>query len=416
VVDVAAGRTLPDQTVLITGSRITAVGPSSDVRAPRGARTIPGNGKYLIPGLWDLHVHLWQVGEPVLPVLVAYGITGVRDMGGDFQALAGWRRRIAADSLVGPDLVLSGPRLDGPPAKAAIDRLLLTTPAAATAAVDSLATLGVDFLKIYEGLPSDAFFAVAREARAKKLPFAGHVPRAVGALTASDSGQASIEHIGFIPADCLAMFDPGAIAAKVPVPPLCRGEGLDTVFRHFARNGTWLDPTVVSFAGFVRAMDQNGASDSGMRFVSPDLVRGWTEQLAGFPKWPVATWKALLGHVELLVGIMRRSEVPILTGTDLGNPDVFPGSSLHEELGLLVQSGYSPAEVLRAATMGAARYLGRADSLGTIAVGKRADLVLLDADPLAAIGNTRAIAGVALRGRWFTRATLDAILAAGTRR
>ena len=113
---------------------------------------------------------------------------------------------------------------------------------------------------------------------------------------------------------------------------------------------------------------------------------------------------------------MQRSGVPILTGTDLGNPDVFPGSSLHEELALLVQSGYSPAQVLRAATAGAARYLGRADFLGVIAIGKRADLVLLDRDPLADIGNTRTIAGVALRGHWFTRATLDAILAAGTRR
>jgi imidazolonepropionase-like amidohydrolase len=392
------------------------VGPASEVRPSRGAQIISGNGKYLIPGLWDLHVHVWQIGEAVLPVLVAYGITGARDMGGDFSALSGWRRRIAADSVVGPDLLLSGPRLDGPPATAKVDRLVLTTPAAATAAVDSLAALGVDFLKVYEGLPSDAFFAMAREAKAKGLRFAGHIPRSVGAVVASDSGQSSIEHIGFIPPSCFAMFDPGAIAAKVPVPPICRGEGLDTVFRHLAKNGTWLDPTLVSYQGFVRAADGSGASDSAMRFVSADVQRWWAEQVAGLPKWPVSSWQAVLAHAELLVGMMRRSGASILAGTDLGNPDVFPGSSLHEELALLVHSGYSPAEALRAATSGPAKYLGRSDSLGTVSATKRADLVLLDADPLVDITNTRRIDGVMLRGRWLTRAALDTILAAGTRR
>jgi imidazolonepropionase-like amidohydrolase len=403
VIDVEARTELPDQMVLIDSGRIVSVRPASQVDPPPGATVIDGTGKYLIPGLWDMHVHLSQVGKGSLPVLLANGITGVRDMGGDFAVLSSWRRSIEADSLLGPRMVLPGPKLDGPPNNAAVDRLLLVTPDAGTRAVDSLAALGVDFIKVYEGLPREVFFAVARQARAKRLDLAGHVPRTVTPLEASDSGMKSIEHIGFIPPACLAMFDPGAIAAKVPIPPVCRGDGLDTVFVHFARNGTWLDPTVVSFLGFVRAADTSAEVQARMTKVSPDLLAWWRNQQSGLPKWPLATWQALVDHVIKLTGMMRQAQVPILAGSDLGNPYVLPGESLHEELGLLVRAGYTPIEALRTATVGAASYLGISDSVGTITPGKVADLVLLRANPLADIANTRTIERVIVRGKLLPR-------------
>ena len=416
VVDVAEGRSRPDLSVVITGGRITAVGRGSEVRVPRGAALVDGAGKYLIPGLWDMHVHLSQMGEAALGVLAANGITGVRDMGGDFREIAAWRRRIREGSLVGPRIVAAGPRLDGVPAKPVVDRWVIASTAEAIRAVDSLAAMKVDFIKVYEGVPRDAFFALARAARAKGLVFAGHVPAGVSAAEASDSGQKSIEHIGFLPRTCLVMFDPQAIAAHVPVPSICRGEGLDSLFRRLVHNGTWLVPTVVSFRGFVVAADSGAAPDSGLQYVPPSLRARWKEQLAGFPKWPLATWRSLYQQVETLTAAMRRDGALILAGTDLGNPYVYPGRSLHDELASLVEAGYSPAAALRAATLDPARYLGLADSLGTIAVGHAADLILLDADPVAEIHNTRRIGGVILGGRLLRRGALDSLQLLGRNR
>jgi imidazolonepropionase-like amidohydrolase len=307
-------------------------------------------------------------------------------------------------------MILSGPRLDGPPNTAKVDRLILTTPEAATRAVDSVAALGVDFIKVYEGLPPAAFFAITREARAKGLAVGGHVPRALTAAQAADSGQKSIEHVGFVPSSCLAMFDPRAVAAKMPVPPICRGVGLDTLAGHLARAGAWLDPTLVSFLGFVRAADSTLRPGEAMKHVSPEVRNWWREQWSGFPPWPPATWQAVFDTTMSLTGILLRSNAPVLAGTDLGNPEVYPGASLHEELALLVRAGLTPAAALRAATSGAARYLGLADSIGTIGPGKAADLVVLSGNPLADIGNTRRIDAVVLRGRLLRRAVLDSVL------
>ena len=187
---------------------------------------------------------------------------------------------------------------------------------------------------------------------------------------------------------------------------------MDSVFRHLAQNGTWLDPTVVSFAGFVRVADSTSPAPPGIRYAPPGLREFWREQWAGFPKWPLTTWQSLLDHVVVLTRIMHESEVPILVGTDLGNPQVYPGVSIHEELGWLVKAGYTPAEALRAATDGAARFLGLADSLGTVAKGKAADLLLLGGNPLADIRNTERIEAVIARGRLIERAGLDSLLGA----
>jgi imidazolonepropionase-like amidohydrolase len=371
VVDVVAGTIRPDQTVVIAGFRIEAVGKVGDIPVPRGSRVVDGSGKYLIPGLWDMHVHLTG-DEPALRALVASGVTGARDMGGggDFRELAGWRRRIATGDLTGPRLALAGPKLVGPQSPSDSGPWVIRTPAQGIRAVDSLIALGVDFVKVHENIRRPAFFAIAREARARHMPFVGHVPAGLTPAEVSDSGQRSIEHVEFIPDRCLGLFVPqGSVAAG------CDGAALDSLIARLARNQTWLCPTIGSF-----------------RIFAP---RQWPAIFAGF---------------RGLVPLLRRHGIALLAGTDLGSAGIVPGASLQDELALLVEAGFQPAEVLRAATTNPARFLGLADSLGTVEPGMVADLVLLDGDPLADIHNTRRIAAVVRDGRLLERATLDSLL------
>jgi hypothetical protein len=355
VVDVpgggGAGQTIPDQNVIIRGRRIVSMGNASDTRVPRGAQVMEGRGKYLIPGLWDMHVHLDSAD---LPALVQLGITGARDMGGDLEQLLSWRRRIAAGEITGPRLVIAGPLLRGPRAFTDSGPWVIRSAAQGIRAVDSLAARHVDFIKVHEGLSRVAYFAIGREVHARHLSFVGHVPAALSPQTASDAGQRSIEHLEFLPDACL----PGR-----PSPP-CTQEDFDSLAAHLVKNGTWLDPTIGSF-----------------RIFAPQL----------FP--------AILAGFRDLVPLLRARQIGLLAGTDLGTTGIIPGVSLHDELALLVDAGFTPAEALRAATLNPAEFLGFTDSLGTIESGKIADLVLLDQDPLADIHNTRRIAAVIREGR-----------------
>ena len=198
VIDATGAPARVDMTVVVTGDRITAVGKSGKVVVSEGARVADGKGKYLIPGLWDMHVHtVMPGGRDVLPLYIANGITGVRDMASDWATLKKWRAEIASGTLIGPRIIASGPYLEG--GDQPIPHLLVKTPADAAPAVDSLIKLGVDFIKVHGQLTRESYFAIARAARARGIPFAGHVSRTVGAAAASDSGQASIEHILAIP-------------------------------------------------------------------------------------------------------------------------------------------------------------------------------------------------------------------------
>jgi len=357
VIDVAAGKGIPDRTVVIRGRRIVQVGHTGTTTVPTGAQVIDGAGKYLIPGLWDMHVHLDSTD---LPALVHVGVTGARDMGGDLEELLTWRRRIEAGELTGPRLVFAGPMLRGPRSLTDSGPWVIRTPAHGVLAVDSLVRRHVDFIKVHEGLPPNAYNAIAREARAKHIPFVGHVPAGVGPITASEAGQRSIEHLEFVPDHCLSMFA-GAASG-------CTPEQLDGILSHFAKNGTWLDPTIGSFRVFA--------------------PRQWPAIFAGFSD---------------LVPQIRANHIDLLAGTDLGTTGIEPGASLHDALSLLADAGFTPAEALRAATLNPARFLGLTDSLGTVAPGKLADLVLLERDPLADIHLTRSIAAVIQGGKVVPR-------------
>ena len=396
VIDATGGPPRPGMTVLVREHRIAALGPAGRVAVPGDARVVNGRGKFLIPGLWDMHVHLGDATETALPLFLAFGVTGVRDMGSEgYESLRRWGVEALSGARVGPRIVAAGPILDG--GTYPKNRVLVRDEAEARRAVDRQAIAGVDFIKVHEHLSRNAYFGVAAEARKLGIPFAGHVPAedlemVVTGVEAADAGQRCFEHLNFLP------------FTEDPPPP--------ALFAALRRNRTWVDPTLSVYWVMAHRDEPRVKDDPRARFVARPLERHWDEQRGGWSKGPGRDfYREFLRRKMAGVRALRDAGVPLLAGTDLGFPHVYPGSGLHDELGHLVAAGLTPMEAIRAATSDAARYLERAGEFGTVEPGKRADLVLLDANPLDDIGNTRRIRAVVQNGRLFDRAELDRILA-----
>ena len=415
-IDVDRGTARPDLTVLVDGSRIAAIGPAATTPTPSTVRIINARAKYLIPGLWDMHVHtVVPTGRQLLGLYVANGVTGVRDMGGDFATIRRWRSEIASGALVGPRIVAAGPYLEGH--SSPIAHIEVHTPEDARRAVDSLAALGVDFVKVHSALSRETFFAAARAARARHLALAGHLSRNVSIEEASDSSQRSLEHLlGFV--NVCTPAESVAVAAVDPLRRIvfntCTSRDQRSIYAHLARNGTWVTPTLATAWEFAMLPKHEVPGDSLSRFVS-DSLRAYLTQIfdppPALPPDGDVLGRRLFVKRRQLILALHDAGVPLLSGTDAPMRNVPPGFGLHEELAELTRSGLTPIAALRAATLEPARYFGATDSLGTIAVGKVADLVLLDADPRADIANARRIAAVLTRGRVYDRAALDRILA-----
>src|SRR5215475_9481026 len=371
-----------DQTIVIRGTHIVAAGASNATTTPNGARVIDGRGKFLIPGLWDMHVHTSvPAGRALLRLYVANGVTGARDMADDWDTLTTWRRAIAAGTLVGPRIVASGPYLEG--GDVPIAHILTRTPAEGRAGVDSLVKLGVDFVKVHGQLTPETYFAIARRAREKHIAFAGHVSRLVGSRAASDSGQRSIEHLLAIPAPCTPA-ESVALAPRYSVQGAlgrCSSENLDELYARFVRNGTWVTPTFTAQYEVAVWPTRAVPGDTLSHYI-PDVLRDFTAQIFpmpdSIPPGADSVGRAMFAKRLAQVAQMHRAGVGVLTGTDAPLRNSPPGFGLHEELGLLVRGGMSPFDVLRAATYEPARYFGMRDSVGTIEAGRVADLVLLD--------------------------------------
>jgi imidazolonepropionase-like amidohydrolase len=356
-----------NRTVIITGDRIARIVDASVSTVPKGARVIQARGKFLIPGLWDMHVHLTA---SALPALVAHGVTGVRDMGNILSDVDSWRAQIAGGTRVGPRIFRVGPTLNGQafgPAHVAI-----ASDAEARAAVRVLKHVGVDAIKIHRALSREAYFALSDEAKKLSIPFVGHIPQAVTAQEASDAGQASFEHTE-------TLFEGNA--------PLKR-EDAPALFARFVQNHNAFTPTLVNYRGSAEPAN-----------IDPELLQK-------YPDLPVGRKKIFSSFLEL-VGLMNQAGVTLLAGSDLGSKWISPGSSLHDELALLVEAGLTPMQALQAATHNPARFM-KVDA-GTVEAGKIADLLLLDANPIEDIRNTRRIHAVMLRGKLFERSALQSL-------
>ena len=361
VIDVAHDTLLRDRTIVIRGGRIERVDTSPRVSLPSSTQTLDGTGRFVIPGLWDMHVHLSD--SATAAQLLWWGITGARVMSGPLDQTLALRDELRRSPTHGPRLVVAGLALHGLESFASDTGLaLVRTATDAKRAVDSLARRRVDFIKVHEGLSPEAWFAIAQAASAHYLRLAGHVPNGLTPETLSDSGLTSIEHLEFLPDRCLVIFD-STTRARRSAPAGCRAADLQALLDHLHHNGVWLDPTISSFRVFA--------------------PHQFASILAGFAD---------------LAEQIRAAGLAVMAGTDLGSPGIIPGESLHDELALLVAAGYTPAQALRAATLNPAIYLGAADTLGHVGPGCVADLVLLEANPLEDIHNTRRIAAVIRSG------------------
>jgi imidazolonepropionase-like amidohydrolase len=429
--DVVAGRT-----VLIEGNRIARIGPAGRVRVPAGATRVDGAGKYLAPGLWDMHVHAWQQSL-FQDVLLANGITGIREMGTGMDGIYGarsgvwaWRDAVRGGRTPGPRIVAAGMIINGgsPESPAAPFFVGAPTPEAGRAWVDSLAGRGADFIKVYSGLSAETYAAVARRAKERGLPFAGHAPASVGVVAAANAGQRGIEHLfDFLIststvedsvrreiADALATGrgHPGGAAQGMENDLSDRLNETRGAAREAAliaalrRNRTWVTPTLVALVDPRGELPAAGV-DSARLMRVPARLHFLIVPRDTPTAEALARGRRRFARQLELVRALHRAGVPLLAGSDPPNTFVYPGASLHEELELLVRAGLRPAEALRAATLEPARYLEATDSLGTVAAGKLADLLLLDANPLADIRNTRRIAAVVANGTLLTRDELE---------
>jgi imidazolonepropionase-like amidohydrolase len=409
VVDAASG-IRENQTVLVHGDRITAIGSAAKIRVPRHSRVLAAPGRFLIPGLWDMHVHLSIARQSALPVLIANGITSVRDMGGAPDEINRWRDGIEGGRITGPRIFRAGPILNG---KAFNEfQIPVENASEARGAVRVLRKSGADFIKVHAAITRDAYFGVADECKKLAIPFAGHLPRAVSPEEASDAGQASLEHLG-------TLFD-GRLAAGVKPEELAQAmlrfgsRGAPELFRRFARNGTHFTPTLAIERAAIHLMaPQSSANDKYISRSAIAFTRRMQEKYKDmFTPTFVAQQERNLEASLPLVRLMHESGVRLLAGTDMGSSLLAPGYSLHEELAMLVETGVPPLEVLRAATQSAAQVAGAAD-LGIVAVGKVADLVLLDGNPVQNIRNTAKVRAVICRGKLLQRPALDTLLRQG---
>lgn len=430
VIDATGAHARPDATVVVLGGRITAIGKSGETPVPKAARVIDGSGKFLIPGLWDMHVHLDY--KDSLPLFIANGVTGVRVMWGDPQHHE-WRRQIESGTLLGPRMKIASPMIDGPkpywPGSVSV-----ANEAQARQAVAVSKKFGADFVKVYQFLPRDLYFDIADEARKEGIPFEGHLPVTVTAEEGSRAGQKSFEHlVGVLPEVSTrsgelfkaAQDDFAAIQSKgkfeaLHDSPLGR-ETLDTyspgkvasLSAVFKSNGTWQCPTLVLLHMFAYGNDPAFLSDPRLKYMPPRLKRSWDPaKLEGERTAQDFAYARMEFEKDLqVVGAMGKAGVGILAGTDSQNPYTFYGFSLHDELGFLVQAGLSPMQALQAATLNPALFFGMEKDLGTVEKGKIADLVLLDGNPLESIANTKKIDAVVYGGKLYPRAALDAMLA-----
>ena len=425
VIDTAGRASKPDMNVEIRAGRIARIEASSEAAIPSHARVVDGTRKFLVPGLWDMHVHAffgdWVPGgrEVTLPLLLAFGVTGARDMGSDLDPILEARREAADGRIASPRLVVAGPMLDGPksPFPASI---IVSTAEDARRAVAKLADRGVDFIKVQSDIPRDAYFAAARECAKRNIAFVGHVPDAIRASEAVAFGQTSFEHL-------IGVFEGSSTAEDAMIAGGKKGPGrfLETydtkkeaaLAALLAKDVTYQCPTLFWERGQWLVDANDFSNDPDLRYAPASWrERSWPKFKKGILEAldtdPLPVREKFVLHELGVVKRLHDAGVPFLAGTDTpAGVGVLPGASLHRELERFVAAGFTPLEALQTATRNPAIFLGKLADFGTVAEGKVADLVLLDANPLDDIRNTRKIAAVVAGGRLYTRADLDRILA-----
>jgi imidazolonepropionase-like amidohydrolase len=439
VIDATGQPTLPDRTVIVNSDRIQTIGKFSQKSLPKRARVIDASGKYMIPGLWDMHAHfrggadLIPDNEAWLSMFLAYGITGVREMGGDIpETVFQWRTEIANGTRLGPRILSAGAKLDGPKPEWP-GSIPVTDAASARAAVDKVKSMGADFVKIYaRDFPPDVFAAIVDEAHQQGLTVGGHLPfMTMTTRDSIDGGVRFIEHANLhVLGGCSRsekQIDDECVARRDSKTPMRLG---DVMYRYaqtfdedwarelageLVQHDVWVTPTLAAARTNESLGRVDYEQDPDRKYVFPGMWKTWdprTGMRHPLSQEQLEQAKLVNAKTAALVKLMQTSGVGLLAGSDSGasNSYRFPGRTLHEELELLVGCGLSPMEALQAATRNPARFLGELPRSGTLEEGKTANLTLLTANPLEDVRNSQKIDAVVLKGRLLTRADLDQLL------
>jgi imidazolonepropionase-like amidohydrolase len=398
VVPMDRNGTLNNQTVIVQDGRIAAVGPVASTRVPDGALRLEGRGKYLMPGLGEMHGHIPSTLEPreftdaVLFLYVANGVTTVRGMQGSPGQLD-FRERAKRGELLAPNLYLAGPGFSGKTIKSAEE---------AIQKVQQQKAEGWDLLKVLPGLTRDQYDAMARTAKEVGISFAGHVPADVGLVHAIKSGQATFDHLdGYIE---YLEGDKGPVA--------------DPKFQEIAKlsreTGVWVVPTMALWETLRGTTDlATLRAFPELKYMPPQQIQQWTsaqENLFKNPDFKPDVARNVIQNRMRLLKVLNESGVKILLGSDAPQRFSVPGFSIHREMKRMADAGMRPYDILRSGTYNVGLYLKEKDNFGTIEVGKRADLILLNANPLENIGNIARRSGVVVRGRWLSEREIQSRL------
>ncbi|WP_339657625.1 amidohydrolase family protein [uncultured Maribacter sp.] len=421
IVDVENGVLLPAKHVAIQGEKIVAIYEEKEIVPSNSALVIDGKGKYLIPGLWDMHTHFNWNFKFSSPMLVANGVTGVREMWGVMDRIKEVRKRVLVDDLIAPDIYSAGAIIDGDPpfwpnssgvkdAEMAKDE------------VDQQVFEGVDFIKVYSLLTREAYIAIAERSKERNIPFAGHVPISISIWDAVAAGQQSIEHLDGILEGC-------STNDKILSAPLKERFNikwtntlldsfepalLDSLANYLAKSETWLSPTLIVLRNTANLDDPDLIKDPRLAYI-PEFIRERWNPVNDFRFKNNKTEYFEIGRKKFqlqlsFIKALEKAGVKMIVGTDYPNPYCFPGFSLHDEMQLMVKAGLTNAATLKCATYNPALFMGKEDEFGTVEVGKKASLILLDGNPLENITNTERISSVFLRGRYLDRNKLDELL------
>jgi imidazolonepropionase-like amidohydrolase len=399
VVPMDSNRVLNDHTVVVTGDRITAVGPAGSTRVPDGASRIDGRGKYLMPGLAEMHGHIpgpktpRQQVDDILFLYVANGVTTVRGMAGAPGQLE-LRAEAKKREIVAPHLYLAGPPFNGSSAKTADDAVRM---------VRQQQSEGWDLLKVLGGLRPEVYDAMARTAKEVGIPFAGHVPSDVGIVHALEMGQLTVDHL-----DGYAQHLDGL---SKPVDD----KALADLVARTRQSGAWMVPTLVvweTLEGPVTLESRTQLPE--LKYLPAEQIEAWTKALRTRLDSPQYDRESSRIHIENRMKILKALHaggVPVLLGSDAPQQFNVPGFSVHPEMKRMADAGMSTYEIVKSGTANVGEYFRSKDAFGTVAAGKRADLILADANPLQDLGHMQRRSGVMVGGRWMPQAEIDKRLA-----
>ena len=435
ILNLEDGSVSSHQDVVVRDGVITHIGSHQHRPTAAGIRLIEGQGKFLMPGMWDMHSHI-KHPEVDFPVYLANGVLGIRNMGGEQDKVFTWDAKLKDDSLLGPLAFVSGPILDGPngPVEPKSYGVFIADADQARTEVDRLKARGADFVKVYDALSRESYFAIAEEAKKDGLPFAGHVPNEITILEAVHAGQRSIEHgiehrgESKAEEELIARaktnnyFDEAMRTKNFSLIP----EGIahdgeiwrqhfsqeraDNLYREIAKNGTYLCPTLVTERAGADLDGMAKQTDPRERFIDPGTLPYWQPSANPIMKYATPAYKLWRKNTyEALLQQTPRQQalgVQLLAGTDLTIPFIYPGSSVHDEIRLFAQAGLTPLQALQTATTHPVAFFGLQASLGSVTVGKKAELVLLDGNPLQDLNNLDQISAVLTHKKAFLRSAL----------